>query len=63
MINDDMVDKEGTSTDYVPRWLDLGDALRKKSHFLLGPRQTGKSLYLRTQLPKTLTYSLLQSET
>ena len=28
---------------YVERTLDLGGLLAKKSHFLFGPRQTGKS--------------------
>lgn len=48
-------------SDYRPRALDLGPALAQKSVFLFGPRQTGKSSYVREQLKPepTLSYNLL----
>ncbi|MBL8861037.1 MAG: ATP-binding protein [Planctomycetes bacterium] len=46
---------------FVPRALDLAQALGKKSHFLLGPRQTGKTSLLRRQLPGARVYDLLDS--
>ncbi len=47
------------SPPYVERELDLPTLLARKSHFLLGPRQTGKSTLVRRQLPKARTYDLL----
>lgn len=46
--------------DY-PRRLDL-TAPGRKSFFLLGPRQTGKTTLLRRQFPKATWYNLLHSE-
>jgi predicted AAA+ superfamily ATPase len=46
---------------YVVRTLDLAACLARKSHFLLGPRQTGKSTLFRRQLPKARVYDLLDS--
>jgi len=46
---------------YVGRALDLAAGLAKKSHFLLGPRQTGKSTLFRHQLPQARVYDLLDS--
>ncbi|NWG14688.1 MAG: ATP-binding protein [Acidobacteria bacterium] len=46
---------------YVPRCLDLGALLAKKSHFLLGPRQTGKTTLLRNTLPNARVYDLLDA--
>jgi predicted AAA+ superfamily ATPase len=46
---------------YVQRTLDLPTLLAKKSHFLLGPRQTGKSTLVRHQLPLARVYDLLDS--
>ena len=45
----------------IPRILDIKDHLRERSLFLFGPRQTGKSTFLRTQLGTTITktYNLL----
>jgi len=49
---------------YIPRTLDLGSLLRKKSHFLLGPRQTGKTTLIRRTLPpRARVYDLLDSAT
>jgi uncharacterized protein len=46
---------------YVPRTLDLAPLLAESTVFLLGPRQTGKSSYLREQLGDkiALTFNLL----
>jgi len=49
------------STSYVERVPDLAAWLAKKSHFLLGPRQTGKSTLFRHQLPQARVYDLLDS--
>lgn len=48
---------------YIPRLLDISELLRSKSVFLFGPRQTGKSSYVREQLsePPAASYNLLDS--
>ena len=46
---------------YVPRLLDLRRKLQSRSHFLFGPRQTGKSTLVRYALPDALVYNLLDS--
>lgn len=43
----------------LPRMLDLAALLASKSHFLLGPRQTGKTHLLRHALPDARVYDLL----
>lgn len=45
----------------IPRLLDLAGLLAKKSHFLFGPRQTGKTFLVRTALPRARVYDLLDS--
>ncbi|MCI0444289.1 AAA family ATPase [bacterium] len=45
------------------RQLDLGALLKRKSFFLFGPRQTGKSTLIRTQIPKAAYYDLLEADT
>ncbi len=47
----------------IHRLINLPILLGKKSHFLFGPRQTGKSSLIRTQLPGVLTFNLLESDT
>ena len=47
--------------DPIPRLLDLKPLVDSRSHFLFGPRQTGKSTLLRTQFPGNLTYNLLDN--
>ncbi len=47
----------------VERFLDLPSLLRNKSHFLLGPRQTGKTFLLRRTLDNVRTYDLLDTST
>ena len=46
---------------WVPRHLDIERLLVRRSVFLFGPRQTGKTTYVRRQLDRTvaLTFSLL----
>jgi predicted AAA+ superfamily ATPase len=46
---------------HVERAVDLQAWLARKSHFLFGPRQTGKSTLVRQQLPKARVYDLLDS--
>ncbi len=41
------------------RTLDLPALLKKKSFFLFGPRSTGKTTLIETQLPKAIIYDLL----
>lgn len=48
---------------FVPRVLDLPGLLAKKSHFLLGPRQTGKTTLIRHSLPGRPRYDLLETAT
>jgi len=47
----------------VERLLDLPALLQKKSHFLLGPRQTGKTFLIRRSLKGARVYDLLDSST
>jgi predicted AAA+ superfamily ATPase len=46
-----------------PRILQLTETLDRKSVFLLGPRQTGKSTLLKSQLPAAAVFNLLESGT
>lgn len=46
-------------TPTIPRVLNLEDLLDKKSHFLLGPRQTGKSFLIAQSLRSAHVYDLL----
>jgi predicted AAA+ superfamily ATPase len=48
-------------TTPVPRLLDLEHLLDQKSHFLLGPRQTGKSFLIRQTLRDAKVYDLLDN--
>lgn len=45
------------------RLLDLETVMKKKSHFLLGPRATGKSWLIRHQLRQAQVFDLLSIET
>jgi uncharacterized protein len=47
------------SGNVVPRLLDLPALLQKKSHFLLGPRQTGKTFLIQHTLSSARVYDLL----
>lgn len=46
---------------HIHRALDLAALLRRKSHFLFGPRQTGKTTLIRDALPSVRSYDLLDS--
>jgi len=45
----------------VRRAVDLAAWMARKSHFLLGPRQTGKSHLVRNALPDARVFDLLDS--
>jgi len=47
---------------YIKRLVDLNVLLDKKSHFLLGPRQTGKTFLIHRTLKNVRVYDLLDSE-
>jgi len=47
----------------IARIVDLPGLLAKKSYFLLGPRQTGKSFLIRQTLPGVRVFDLLDSPT
>jgi uncharacterized protein len=46
---------------WIPRLLDLPALLAKRSHFLFGPRQTGKTSLVHHSLQKAKIYDLLDS--
>jgi predicted AAA+ superfamily ATPase len=46
---------------YIERLLDLPAILEKKSHFLFGPRQTGKTFLIRRSLKGVRLYDLLDT--
>jgi predicted AAA+ superfamily ATPase len=48
---------------WIDRQLDVGSLLEKRSFFLLGPRQTGKTSLIRHVLPDIRFYDLLDSAT
>jgi predicted AAA+ superfamily ATPase len=52
-----------TDKPVIRRALDLAGLLARKSHFLLGPRQTGKTFLVRHALPAARVYDLLDSAT
>ncbi len=43
------------------RIIDLEETIKRKSLFLLGPRQTGKSTFLKSTYPKALYVNLLKN--
>ncbi len=47
---------------FVPRALDLARLARRKSLFLFGPRQTGKTALVRQALPAARIYDLLDAD-
>ena len=61
MVNADRVGSKITM--YTERKLNLKEVLKKKSCFLLGPRQTGKSFLIRHDFTNHVVYNLLDSET
>lgn len=55
--------KTSVLPDFIPRALDLSSLVRRKTHFLFGPRQTGKSFLIRHQLQGARVYNLLDNAT
>jgi uncharacterized protein len=49
------------ASTWIPRILDLATVVSRRSHFLLGPRQTGKTSLVRAALPDARLYDLLDS--
>ncbi len=47
---------------YVKRIIPIENELKKNSILLLGPRRTGKSSFIRNQVPKCKIYDLLKSD-
>lgn len=60
-----MITSNGKTSRFpvVSRVLDVAALLSKKSHFLFGPRQTGKSHLIRHTLPSCRLYDLLDTPT
>ena len=52
---------DATEPPIIARAPDLAGWLAKKSHFLFGPRQTGKTFLVRRALPRARVYDLLDS--
>lgn len=50
-----------SSAAWVPRLLDLPGLLEKRSHFLFGPRQTGKTSLVHHSLKEAKVYDLLDT--
>lgn len=48
---------------HYERKLKIAEILKRKSLFLLGPRGTGKTTFIRTQLPEAHVYDLLDNDT
>lgn len=46
---------------YIPRILDIAKVLKEKSHFLFGPRQTGKTSLVTSTLSNARIYDLLDT--
>lgn len=49
------------SAHYIDRILDLPTLLKRKSHFLFGPRQTGKTFLIRHTMKGVRVYDLLDT--
>ena len=56
-----MTTMTSSTPPHIPRALDLRALMKQKSHFLLGPRQTGKTTLIRDSLPGVRVYDLLDS--
>jgi predicted AAA+ superfamily ATPase len=54
-------EKAPSSSAYIERVLDLPALVQKKSHFLFGPRQTGKTSLIRHSLKGVRSYDLLDT--
>ena len=47
---------------YIKRELDISNVLQKKTCFLFGPRQTGKTSLIQNTLPDYRVYDLLRTD-
>jgi len=56
-----MATQDIIASEWVPRQLDLSALLAKRSHFLFGPRQTGKTSLIKKSLKDVKIYDLLDS--
>ncbi len=56
-----MATVQPSSATWVPRLLDLPGLIEKRSHFLFGPRQTGKTSLVRRSLKEAKVYDLLDT--
>jgi predicted AAA+ superfamily ATPase len=56
-----MATVQPASPAWIPRLLDLAGLLEKRSHFLFGPRQTGKTSLVRRSLKGAKVYDLLDT--
>lgn len=54
---------ESSPPEFIARAVDLHTLLAKRSYFLFGPRQTGKSFLIRHTLQGVRVYDLLDSPT
>jgi len=61
MTTDMTKERSADTPPYIERVLDLPALLAKKSHFLFGPRQTGKSFLIRHALRNARVYDLLDT--
>jgi len=61
MLFDEMDVKISAEGPWIPRRLDLKDLVVRKSHFLLGPRLTGKTSLIHHTLPEAKIFDLLDS--
>lgn len=62
-INLEFTQHDADYKDVYKRLIDLNLALKMKSHFLLGPRATGKSWLIRHQLKNAQVFDLLNGDT
>lgn len=56
-----MAAKYNHKPEWISRYVDLAGLLEKRSHFLLEPRQTGKTSLIRHSLKEARTYDLLDT--
>ncbi len=56
-----MATSQAPAPPWIPRRLDLSGLLAKRSHFLFGPRQTGKTSLIRQTLRGAKVYDLLDT--
>jgi predicted AAA+ superfamily ATPase len=61
MTMDSSNENSTATAPFIPRLLDLEELLSRKSHFLFGPRQTGKTFLIRRTLKNAKVYDLLDS--